>query len=95
MFKGGDAKKKPQPKLFGVPLEQVPLHEAVAPDGQVFHIPLVVKETIEWIRARQGMLVVARWQPLRCILFADGNLPFLLLSVEALTVLSVGSDSLV
>lgn len=43
-------------KLFGVPLETVPLVEAKAADDSIYHVPVVVKETVEWLRKHNGLL---------------------------------------
>jgi hypothetical protein len=41
-------------KLFGVPLETVPLVEAKAADDSIYHVPIVVKETVDWLRTHKG-----------------------------------------
>ena len=58
--KSGDKSKKDEGKggkrIFGVPLEVLTLVEAKCFDNDVLYVPVVVRDTIEWLRRQQGAI---------------------------------------
>lgn len=60
-LKNSNKPAKPSPrvgKLFGVPLETVPLVDAKASDDTSYFVPIVVKEAVEWLRKHNGTLLL-------------------------------------
>lgn len=45
---------KPVKRVFGVPLETLSLVDAKCFDSEVLSVPIVVRDTIEWLRQNKG-----------------------------------------
>lgn len=50
--------KGPVKRVFGVPLETLTLVEAKCFDNDVLFVPVVVRDTIEWLRANKGARLI-------------------------------------